>query len=55
MNVSWIKNDKMVFMVTGTTKYSIAIGRRPRILKHLSSKYLKKIYSVSVTVLLHTE
>ena len=25
MNVSWVK---MVFMVTGTTKYSIAIGRR---------------------------
>ena len=24
------------FMVTGTTKYYIAIGRRPRILKHLS-------------------
>jgi hypothetical protein len=34
MNVSWIK---MVFMVyTGTTKYYIAIGRRHRILKHLS-------------------
>ena len=26
----------MVFMVTGTTKYPIAIDRRPRILKHLS-------------------
>jgi hypothetical protein len=42
----------MVFTVTGTTKYYIAIGRRPRILKHLSVlKYLKKIYYVSVTVL----
>ena len=42
-------------MVTGTTKYYIAIGRRPRILKHLSVLSTSGKYSVSVTVLLHTE